>query len=80
MKRKRVNYQQEGEEQNTPKNDILLDDMDLDVDIENIGFHTKKNAPKKMYGPLDWLFKMKSSLMKKPFLYIMFYLISLQRD
>jgi hypothetical protein len=36
VKRKRVNSQQEGEEQNTPENDILLDDMDLDVDIENI--------------------------------------------
>jgi hypothetical protein len=38
MKRKRANSQQEGEEQKAPKNDILLDDMDLDVDIENIRF------------------------------------------
>ena len=38
VKRKRVNSHKEEEEQNTPENDILLDDMDLDVDIENIRF------------------------------------------
>jgi hypothetical protein len=38
VKRKRVNFQQEGEEQNALENDISLDDMDLDVDIENIWF------------------------------------------
>jgi hypothetical protein len=38
VKRKRVDSQQEGEEQNTPENDIFLDDMDLYVDIENIWF------------------------------------------
>jgi hypothetical protein len=37
-KRKRINSQQEGKEQNAPENDNLLDDMDLDVDIENIQF------------------------------------------
>ena len=49
MKRKRVNSHKEEEEQNTPENDILLDDMDLDVDIENIQFleeeeHAKENV------------------------------------
>jgi hypothetical protein len=36
VKRKIINSQQGGEEQNIPENDISLDDMDLDVDIENI--------------------------------------------
>jgi len=36
VKRKRINSQKGGEEQNIPENDISLDDMDLDVDIENI--------------------------------------------
>jgi hypothetical protein len=38
VKRKRVNFQQEEEEQNIPEDDIFLDNMDLDVDIENIWF------------------------------------------
>jgi hypothetical protein len=49
MKRKRVNSQQEGGEQNIPKYDIFLDDIDLDVDIENIWFldeeeHAQENV------------------------------------
>jgi len=38
IKRKRTNSQQEGGETHAPKNDLLLDNMDLDVDIENITF------------------------------------------
>jgi hypothetical protein len=36
VKRKRISYQQEGEEKNIPKNNISLEDMVLDVDIKNI--------------------------------------------
>jgi len=38
IKRKRTNSQQEREETQSPKNDLLLDNMELDVDIGNISF------------------------------------------
>jgi hypothetical protein len=38
VKKKRTNSLQEGEEMHAPKNDFLLDNMDLDLVIENITF------------------------------------------